>query len=129
MKVIYFILFILLSSFINIKPDSISANFTTAGEGYTISGDILTITGEGTYNFSGYYTNKKIIVSSSCKLNFRGFTINNNESLTPLVISENKVVEIVLFSYSDLFDSKTNENNGTIYLESGASLIISGTGN
>ena len=129
MKVIYLILFILLSSFINIKSDSISANFTTAGEGYTISGDILTITGEGTYNFSGYYTNKKIIVSSSCKLNFRGFTINNNESLTPLVISENKVVEIVLFSYSDLFDSKTNENNGTIYLESGASLIISGTGN
>ena len=61
-------------------------------------------------------------------MNFRGFTINNNESLTPLVISENKVVEIVLFSYSDLFDSKTNENNGTIYLESGASLIISGTG-
>ena len=37
MKVIYLILFILFSSFINIKSDSISANFTTAGEGYTMN--------------------------------------------------------------------------------------------
>ena len=59
MKVIYLILFILLSSFINIKSDSISANFTTAVEGYTISGDILTITGEGTYNFLGLLYKQK----------------------------------------------------------------------
>ena len=48
--------------------------------------------------------------------------------LTPIVISPNKEVNIVLTGKSNLTDSSTNENNGTIYLQSGASLIISGTG-
>jgi hypothetical protein len=41
-----------------------------------------------------------------------------------MVIGENKAVEIVLSSDSTFIDSETNENNGTIYLQRGASLTI-----
>ena len=122
------IFLLILSSFNIIKSESISIDFTTAGEGYSISGDIVTITSEGTYSLTGTQINKKIIVSSSCKLNLNEFILSNSESLTPLLITENKAVEIVLSSDSTLIDSATNENNGTIYLQSGASLTISGTG-
>ena len=128
MKQKYLIFLLILSSFNIIKSESISIDFTTAGEGYSISGDIVTITSEGTYSLTGTQINKKIIVSSSCKLNLNEFILSNSESLTPLLITENKAVEIVLSSDSTLIDSATNENNGTIYLQSGASLTISGTG-
>ena len=63
------IFLLILSSFNIIKSELISIDFTTAGEGYSISGDIVTITSEGTYSLTGTQINKKIIVSSSCKLN------------------------------------------------------------
>jgi len=121
-----FLLYLLL--FIIIKSDSIPIDFTTAGEGYSISGDVLTITSEGSYSLTGTQINKKILVASSCTLNLNGFILSNSGSLTPIVIGENKAVEIVLSSDSTLIDSETNENNGTIYLQRGSSLTISGTG-
>ena len=48
--------------------------------------------------------------------------------MTPILIDENKEVEIVLEGESTLIDSSSNENDGTIYLQNGASLIISGEG-
>ena len=128
MKQNFLIFLLYLSSFIIIKSDSIPIDFTTAGEGYSISGDVLTITSEGSYTLTGTQINKKILVASSCTLNLNGFILSNSGSLTPIVIGENKAVEIVLSSDSTLIDSETNENNGTIYLQRGASLTISGTG-
>ena len=128
MKQNFLIFLLYLLSFIIIKSDSIPIDFTTAGEGYSISGDVLTITSEGSYSLTGTQINKKILVSSSCTLNLNGFLLSNSGSLTPIVIGENKAVEIVLSSDSTLIDSETNENNGTIYLQSGGSLTISGTG-
>ena len=40
----------------------------------------------------------------------------NSGSLTPILISEDKAVEIALISENLLTDSATNENEGTIYL-------------
>ena len=45
--------------------------------------------------------------------------------MTPILIDENQEVELVLEGESTLIDSSSNENDGTIYLQNGASLIIS----
>ena len=128
MKLIYFILTILISSFI--KSDATALSFEVAADGFTLSEDksILTITGAGPFDLTGSFENKKIIVQSSCTLNIEDFKIMNSGSLTPILISENKAVEIALNSESLLTDSATNENEGTIYLQKGASLTISGKG-
>ena len=107
---------------------STSISFTSKGEGYTVSDNIVTISNEGTYDLSGEQTNAKIIISASCTLNLNSFSIFNIEELTPIVINPNKEVNIILTGESSLTDSSTNENNGTIYLQSGASLTISGNG-
>ena len=103
-------------------------DFTTSGTGYTISDNIVTISTDGTYELTGTFTDKKIIVSSSSTLNFNTFSLINTGALTPIIISSNKEVEFILTETSTLQDSTTNEKNGTIYLESGASLKISGAG-
>jgi hypothetical protein len=112
---------------INIQS-STSISFISKGEGYIVSDNIVTISNEGTYDLSGEQTEAKIIISASCTLNLNSFSIFNMGELTPIVISPNKEVNIVLTGESSLTDSSTNENNGTIYLQSGASLTISGTG-
>ena len=130
MKAIYIFLIIFFSSFINIisESDSIFISFETAGPGYTISEDTITITEEGTFNLNGTINDKKILVSSSCSLNLNEFNLFNNGKLTPIIIGENKRVNLILTEFNLLSDSPENENEGTIYLQKGASLIISGTG-
>lgn len=123
-----FIIFLYSTLFINIHS-STQISFSTSGTGYTVSDNVVTITGDDSYDLSGDdLSDKKIIVSSSCTLNFNSFNLKNTGTLTPLIISENKAVKIVLTGESTLQDSSTNENNGTIYLQKGASLTISGTG-
>ena len=112
---------------INIQS-STSISFNSKGEGYTVSDNIVTISNEGTYDLSGEQTNAKIIISASCTLNLNSFSIFNIEELTPIVINPNKEVNIILTGESSLTDSSTNENDETIYLQSGASLTISGNG-
>ena len=132
MRPIYLILIIYLSSIVDIYSDVTAISFESASDGYTLSEDksIVTITAEGTYELTGSQTDKKILVSSSCTLNLNEFSLTNIGALTPIVISENKAVELVLPSDKEsmLIDSETNENDGVIYLQSGASLTISGTG-
>ena len=107
---------------------STTISFSESGEGYTVSDNIVTITGSGPFDLTGEQTNAKIIVSSSCTLNLNTFSISNVGDLTPLIIGENTVVELALTGESSFMDSNTNENDGTIYLQRGASLTISGTG-
>jgi len=128
MKVIYLLLVLYLTSFIVVHSASTTISFETAGSGYAISGNAVTINSEGTYELSDVNNNKKIIISSSCTLNLNSFTLINTDTLTPILISANKVVEFVLSGESTLKDSSTNENEGVIYLQNGASLTISGTG-
>ena len=124
-KSIIFLIF--LSLFITIIS-STSISFSSNGEGYTIEDDILTITGGGEYDLSTSETDKEILVKSSCTLKFNSFSLSNSGSLTPLLISSEKQVNLVLTGESTLIDSSNNEHEGTIYLESGATLTISGTG-
>jgi hypothetical protein len=130
MKQIYILLATFISLFINIKSTETTISFESAVDGYTLSEDKSTveITGAGPFDLKGSVENKKIIVSSSCTLNLEDFSLINSGPLTPILISENKAVEIALTSESLLADSVTNENDGTIYLQKGASLTISGTG-
>ena len=123
----YFLIILFFASFISISSTT-SISFTESGEGYTVSDNIVTITGSGPFDLTGWQTNAKIIVSSSCTLNLDAFSIINTGQLTPLIISENKEVELVLTGESSFMDSNSNENDGTIYLQAGASLKIKGEG-
>ena len=125
MEVKYILLIVYLFS---LTKSSTTISFSSDGDGYTVSDGIVTISNEGTYDLSSTETNKKIIVSSSCTLNLNSFSLINSGTLTPIIISSGKQVSFVLTGESTLTDSSTNENQGTIYLQSGASLIISGTG-
>ena len=130
MKVSPYILFILIIYLFTITQSTETVSFTspTTNEGYTISDNVVTISGAGPFEFTGEQEDKKIIIASSCTINFKDFILMNDEELTPLIINENIVVELVLEGEPTLEDSQNNENDGTIYLKSGASLIISGDG-
>ena len=129
MKSVSIFIIFLYSTLLIYVHSSTQISFSTSGTGYTVSDNVVTITGDDSYDLSGDdLSDKNIIVSSSCTLNFNSFNLKNTGTLTPLIISENKAVKIVLTGESTLQDSSTNENNGTIYLQKGASLTISGTG-
>jgi len=127
MKAINVILVIYLFLFINVLS-STTITFSSSGDGYTVSGNVVTITSDGEYDISGTQINKQIIVSSSCTINLNTFSLTNSGSLTPILVEDDQTLNLVLTGESTLQDSSTNENDGTIYLEEGASLIISGTG-
>ena len=114
--------------FFSLSEIKSAIDFTASGTGYTVSGDVVTISGGGTYDLENSQTNKKIIVSKSCTLNMNTFSLKNSGSLTPILISASQTLTLVLTGKSTLEDSATNEFDGIIYLQKGASLIISGTG-
>ena len=125
MRAIYLLLIVYLFSFGEL---STKISFTSSGDGYTVSDNEITISTDGEYDLEDSVTNKKIIVSSSSTLNLNSFTLSNSNSLTPILISSGKEVKLVLTGESTLTDSSSNENDGTIYLDEGATLTISGTG-
>ena len=129
MKAKYILLFIYLFFFSGVQSAT-TISFDSEGDGYTLDSDqtIATLTGSGPFELSGSLTDKKIIVSSSCTITLNSLTLSNSGSLTPILISSKQAVELALSGTSTLTDSSSNENEGTIYLESGASLTISGTG-
>ena len=104
----YFLIIVLIASFISISS-STSISFTESGEGYTVSDNIVTITGSGPFDLTGFQTNVKIIVSSSCTLNLNTLSITNIGQLTPLIITENKEVELVITGESSFMDSDSNK--------------------
>lgn len=114
--------------FFSLSEIKSAIDFTASGTGYTVSGDVVTISGGGTYDLENSQTNKKIIVSKSCTLNMNTFSLKNSGSLIPILISASQTLTLVLTGKSTLEDSATNEFDGIIYLQKGASLIISGTG-
>ena len=129
MKSKYILLLICLFLFSGVQS-STTISFDSAGTGYTLNSDktIATLTGSGPFDITGSLEDKKIIVSSSCTINLNSLTLSNSGSLTPILISASQTVEFVLTGISTLTDSSSNENEGTIFLQSGASLTISGTG-
>ena len=127
MKSLNIIILLNLSLYI-ISQTSIPISFTNPGTGYTIAGNIVTITTAGTYDLTGSETDKQIIVASSVKLNLNFFSLINTGNLSPIIINSNQNVEFILSAESTLQDSSTNTNNGVIYLQNSATLSISGTG-
>jgi len=129
MKKKYLYVLIYLISITGIQSSTV-ISFDSSGDGYTLNEDktVATISNTGTYDLSGSLTDKKIIASSSCTINLNSVILSNSGSLTPILIDENQEVELVLSGESTLTDSSSNENDGTIYLQNGASLIISGEG-
>ena len=127
MKLFNIIILLNLSLYIKTQT-SIPISFTNPGTGYTISGNVVTITTAGTYDLTGSVTDKQIIVASSSKLNLNSFSFINDENLSPIIINSNQNVELILSGESTLQDSSSNVNNGVIYLQNSATLTISGTG-
>lgn len=128
MKKKIFNILIISTSILFIYSSQTAIDFTQSGTGYTVSGNIVTISTDGTYELTGSQTDKKIIISSTATLNLNSLSLINNAALTPIVISSNKAVNLVLSDTTTLQDSSINENYGVIYLENGASLTISGKG-
>ena len=123
-KIILFLALILL-----IKSDeTIDFSSLSSGTGYTISGNIITISSDGTYTLKGTNTDKSILVSSAAILILDSLSLASSGELTPLIIDSSRSVSITLTGTSTLTDSSLNENEGVIYLKSGASLTISGDG-
>ena len=127
MKSPSFFILLTLTLLVLIQSDT-TIDFTSSGSGYTVTSNNITISIAGTYVLSGSQTNKKIMVSSASTLNLNSFSLINSGSLPPIVKSSNQAVTMVLSGTSTLQDSSSNEKDGVIYLESGASLTISGTG-
>ena len=117
MKKKIFNILIISISILFIYSSQTAIDFTQSGTGYTVSGNIVTISTDGTYELTGSQTDKKIIVSSTATLNLNSFSLINNAALTPIVISSNKAVNLVLSDTTTLQDSSINENYGVIYLE------------
>ena len=127
MKAIKNILFLVL--ILSIKSDeTIDFSSLSSGTGYSISGNTITISSDGTYTLKGTNTDKTILVSSASTLVLDSLTLTSSGELTPLIIDSSKSVSMVLSGTSTLTDSSSNENEGVIYLKSGASLTISGDG-
>ena len=127
MKALSILLLIYLFSF-SVIQSATTIDFSNSGTGYTVSGNVITITGEGPFDLTNSYTDKNIVVSASCTLNLNSFSLTNSGTLTPILISSGYSVTMALSGTSSLTDSSTNANDGTIYLQSGASLTLSGTG-
>ena len=120
---------ILLILIISIKSDeTIDFSSLSSGTGYTVSDNTVTISTAGTYTLKGTNTNKSILVSSASTLILDSLTLTSSGSLTPLIIDSSNSVTMTLSGTSTLTDSSSNENEGVIYLKSGASLTISGDG-
>ena len=127
MKVMKKIIFFLL--IISIKSDAtIDFSSLSSGTGYTVNGNTVTISEDGTYTLTGTNTDKSILVSSSATLVLNSLSLTSTGSLTPIIIDSSKSVTMTLSGTSTLTDSSSNENEGVIYLNSGASLTISGDG-
>ena len=127
MKSIKIILFLAL--ILSIKSDeTIDFSSLSSGTGYTISGNTITISSDGTYTLKGTNTDKSILVSSAAILILDSLSLASSGELTPLIIDSSRSVSITLTGTSTLTDSSLNENEGVIYLKSGASLTISGDG-
>lgn len=122
---IIFLLFI-----ISIKCDE-TIDFSSSlssGKGYTVNDNTVTIFSDGIFTLKGTSINKNILVSSNCSLILDSLSLNSNGTLTPLIIESYNSISMHLKGSSILIDSSSNENEGIIYLKSGASLNISGDG-
>ena len=88
-------------------------------------GIIITIFKSNTYYIGSQSFNKSIIVNVSCTIFITASTfMNNNSSLTPFIIEENKQVDIQLRDKTTIIDSPFHENNAIIYLKKGARVTI-----
>ena len=121
------ILLVILILSIN-ADETIDFSSLSSGTGYTVSDNTVTISTSGTYTLKGTNTNKCILVSTSATLILSSLSLTSSGSLTPLIIDSSNSVIMTLSGSSTLQDSSSNENEGVIYLRSGASLTISGDG-
>ena len=126
-KIIILVLLIILIK----ADDPIEINFSNTlatTTGYTVDGNTITLSNEnGNYKLSGSSDTHNIKVSSSCTINLDSLTLLS-PTLSALLIEQNKIVSLVLTGESSLADSTTNQNEGVIYLNKEAKLIISGEG-
>ena len=125
-KIIFFLVY-LSSTFINSQTSTL-ISFTNPGTGYTLSGNVVTIISDGTYDLKGSETNKQIKISSSATLVLNSFSLINTNTQTPLIVNANNIVKLNLTGESTFQDYSTNENTGVIYLRSSSSLTIGGKG-
>ena len=122
---IHSLLFYLSLTFVLSEDIVINIDKINPGSGYIVNDNIITINNPNTYYIGIQSFNKSIIVNVSCTIFFTFSTLmNNNSTLTPLIIEENKEVTIFLRDKTTIIDSVLNKNNAIIYLKRGVKLKI-----
>ena len=122
---IHSLLFYLCLTFVLSEDIVINIDKINPGSGYIVNDNIITINNPNTYYIGIQSFNKSIIVNVSCTIFFTFSTLmNNNSTLTPLIIEENKEVTIFLRDKTTIIDSVLNKNNAIIYLKRGVKLKI-----
>ena len=120
--------------------DSIQATFTftddavtkTSGsdDGYAISGTVITITRNGTYDFTGSCTDGAIQVAKSLTdvaLTLNGLVLTSETKGAPILIGKSASCNINVIDYSELADAADNSEGAVIKGKSGASISFDGT--
>ena len=124
-KILIFVFLIILINTYSIEIDF--SNTPTTNSDYTVERNTVILSKEDVYKLTGSSNNYNIKVSSSCSIILDSLTLSS-PSFAPILIEENKVVNINLNGESTLSDTSSNQNEGVIYLNEEAKLIIDGKG-
>lgn len=132
MKILNIILLLVLISLNKIESQTTTISFSSSGDGYTVSGNSVSISKEGNYELKGSETDKRLVIRSNCKIYLNSFSLINNQTIIPILIAGKFItVELVLLGESTLQDTSVkykNDREGVIFLHTGNSLKISGQG-
>ena len=132
MKILNIILLLVLISLNKIESQTTTISFSSSGDGYTVSGNSVSISKEGNYELKGSETDKRLVILSNCKIYLNSFSLINNQTIIPILIAGKFItVELVLLGESTLQDTSVkykNDREGVIFLHTGNSLKISGQG-
>ena len=131
MKLPKIFIFLFLIILINTDDKEIKIDFSntlTTNSDYTVERNTVILSKEDiVYNLTGTSNNYNIKVSASCSIILNSLKLSS-PSFAPILIEENKVVNINLTGESTLSDKSSNQNEGVIYLNEEAKLIINGEG-
>lgn len=113
-----------------ISDDQIIINVSetlSTTDNYIVERNTIILSNNILYDFSGETNIYNIKVSCSCKIILKSLSISS-PIYPAILIEENKEVNLELIGESKLADTKSNQNEGVIYLNEEAKLIISGKG-
>ena len=108
------------------------ASATSSSDGVSISGDVITITQEGRYEFTGTLTNGQILVNATKEekvdIYFNGVSITSSSSAPVYVLSADTcTIHLIEGSTNYIADTASNEKTAAIFSKDDLTIKGSGT--